>query len=152
LPQGDTSDHRERFVLKGKVAVVTGSVHGSGLGIACKLAAGGVDLTINGLDDPTAVEILREDISNTYGVRVAYSPIDVSEPYGSMALIDDATRIFGRVDILINSAGTQHDAANEFPIERWNALITRNVTAAFFTMRAALPQMFERGCARHHCR
>lgn len=135
-------------MLKGKVAVVTGSMHGVGLGIACRLAAGGVDLAINGLGDSTAAETLREDISNTYGIRVAFSPVDVSEPYGSTALIDDVTRMLGRVDILINNAGTQHGAAAEFAVEQWNATIARNLTAVFFTMRAALPQMLERHWGR----
>jgi 3-hydroxybutyrate dehydrogenase len=146
---GDSGDHRECFLLKGKVAVVTGSMHGAGLGIACRLAAGGVDLAINGLDDSSTAEILREDISNTYGIRVAFSPADVSKPHGSVALIDDVTRMLGRVDILINNAGTQHGTGTqEFPVEQWNATIARNLTAVFFTMRAALPQMLERHWGR----
>jgi 3-hydroxybutyrate dehydrogenase len=136
-------------VLKGKVAVVTRSTHGAGLGIACRLAAGGVDLAINGSDDSMAAEILREDISNTYGIRVAFSPADVSEPCGSEMLIDDVNHMLGRVDILINNVGVQHVAAeNEFPVEQWNSTIARNLTAVFFTTRAVLPQMFERDWGR----
>jgi 3-hydroxybutyrate dehydrogenase len=136
-------------VLKGKVAVVTESTHGAGLGIACRLAAGGFDLAINGTDDSSAAEMLREDISNTYGIRVAFSSADVSEPYGSVALIDDVTRLLGRVDILINNAGTRHVAAvHEFPVEQWNSAIASNLTAVFLTTRAVLPQMLERHWGR----
>lgn len=136
-------------MLKGKVAVVTESTHGAGLRIACRLAAGGADLAINGLGDSSAAEMLREDISNTYGIRAAFSPADVSEPYGSAALIDDATRMLGRVDILINNGGAQHVApVHEFPLEQWNATIASNLTAVFLTTRAVLPQMLERHWGR----
>jgi 3-hydroxybutyrate dehydrogenase len=108
-----------------------------------------VDLAINSLDDSMAAEMLRKDISDTYGIRVAFVPVDVSEPYGSVALIDDVTRMLGRVDILVNNAGTQHiAAADDFPVEQWNSTIARNLTAAFFTTRAVLPQMLERDWGR----
>lgn len=136
-------------MLKGKVAVVTRSTRGAGLRIACRLAAGGADLAINGSDDSTAAEILREDISNTYGIRVAFSSADVSEPSGSEMLINDVNHMLGRVDILINNVGIQPAAEeNEFPVEQWNSTIARNFTAVFFTARAVLPQMFERGWGR----
>lgn len=136
-------------MLKGKVAVVTRSTHGTGLGIACRLAAGGVDLAINGPDDSASAEMLREGLSRTYGIRVAFSPVDVSEPCGSAELIDDVTRMLGRVDILINNAGIQPvAAANEIPAQQWNSTIARNLTAVFFTTQAVLPQMLERDWGR----
>lgn len=136
-------------MLKGKVAVVTESTRGAGLRIACRLAAGGFDLAINGAGDPSAAEMLRKDLSNTYGIRAAFSPANVSESTGSAALIDDVTRMLGRVDILINNAAVQHvAAANEYPAEQWTSTIGRNLTAVFFTTRAVLPQMLERGWGR----
>jgi 3-hydroxybutyrate dehydrogenase len=136
-------------MLRGKVAVVTGSTYGAGLRIACKFAAGGADLGINGLDDLSAAEVLRQEISNTYGVRVAFSPANLSEPYGAARLINDVTRTLGRVDVLVNNAGMQHAApVHEFPVEQWDSTIAINLTAVFLTTRAVLPQMFERNWGR----
>jgi 3-hydroxybutyrate dehydrogenase len=136
-------------MLRRKVAVVTRSTSGAGLGIACKFAAAGADLAINGFDETTAAEILRQEISDTYGVRVVFCPADVSEPYGAARLIGDATNMLGRVDILVNYAGTRLDAAvHEFPTEQWHATIANNLTAVFLTTRAVLPQMFERNWGR----
>lgn len=133
----------------GKVAVVTGSTHGAGLRIACRLAAGGFDLAINGPGGPAAAEMLRTDISNTYGIRVAFSPADVCEPNGATMLIEDVTKALGRVDILVNNAGIPQEGADgEFVAEQWNATIERNLTAFFFTTRAVLPQMFQRDWGR----
>jgi 3-hydroxybutyrate dehydrogenase len=106
-------------------------------------------LAINGLGDTTAAEMLRQEISDIYGVRVAFSPADVSEPYGAARLIGDVTNVLGRVDILVNYAGTRLDAAvHEFPLEQWHATIANNLTAVFLTTRAVLPQMFERNWGR----
>jgi 3-hydroxybutyrate dehydrogenase len=143
------ADHQERFMLRRKVAVVTRSTCGTGLGIACKLAAAGADLGINGVDDATAAEILRQEISDTYGVRVAFSSADVSESYGATRLISDVTNVLGRVDVLVNYSGTHLDAAvHEFPVEQWHSTISNNLTAVFLTTRAVLPQMFERNWGR----
>lgn len=136
-------------MLRGKVAVVTRSTHGTGLGIACKFAAAGADLAINGVGDSTAAEILRQEISDTYGVQVAFSPADVSQPHGAVRLISDVTHALGRVDVLVNYTGMQFDAAvHEFPVEQWHSTIANNLTAVFLTTRAVLPQMFERNWGR----
>src|SRR5271169_3863857 len=136
-------------MLKEKVAVVTGSTSGIGLGIARALAAEGADLVINGFGEATAIEKLRQEIATTYGVRVAFSAADLSKPADAMELIEDATRKLGRVDVLVNNAGIQHVApVHEFPVERWHAVIAINLTAVFLTTRAVLPQMLTRDWGR----
>ncbi|HEY2000680.1 MAG TPA: 3-hydroxybutyrate dehydrogenase [Acidobacteriaceae bacterium] len=136
-------------MLKGKVAVVTGSTSGIGLGIARAFAAGGADLVINGFGEVAAIENLRQEIATTYGVRAAFSAADLSKPADATGLIEDATRQLGRVDVLVNNAGIQHVApVHEFPVERWDAVIAINLTAVFLTTRAALPQMLARDWGR----
>ena len=136
-------------MLKGKVAVVTGSTSGIGLGIARALAGAGADLMINGLGDAAATRELREEIAATCGVRVALSSADLSSQTEASGLIEEATRELGRVDVLVNNAGIQHVApVHEFPIERWNAVMAINLTAVFLTTRAVLPQMLARNWGR----
>ena len=136
-------------MLKGKVAVVTGSTSGIGLGIARALAAGGADLVINGFGEAAAIEKLRQEISAAYGIRVAFSAADLTKPTDATGLIEHATRELGRVDVLVNNAGIQHVApVHEFPIERWDAVIAINLTAVFLTTRAVLPQMLARDWGR----
>ena len=136
-------------MVKGKVAVVTGSTSGIGLGIARQLAAAGADLMINGFGEPAAVEALRKELATTHGVRVAYSGADLSDAAQATGLVESAVRELGSVDILVNNAGIQHVApVHEFPIERWNALVAINLTAVFLTTRAALPGMLGRKWGR----
>jgi 3-hydroxybutyrate dehydrogenase len=136
-------------MLKGKVAVVTGSTSGIGLGIARALAAGGADLVMNGFGEAAAIEKLRQEMATTYGVRAAFSAADLSKPAAATGLIEDATRKLGRVDVLVNNAGIQHVApVHEFPVERWDAVIAINLTAVFLTTRAVLPQMLARDWGR----
>ena len=136
-------------MLKGKVAVVTGSTSGIGLGIARKLAAGGADLMLNGFGEAAAIEKLRKEIAATHGVRVAFSGADLSKPAEATGLVEQATRELGRVDVLVNNAGIQHVApVHEFPIEKWDAIIAINLTAVFLAIRAALPQMLKRDWGR----
>jgi len=136
-------------MLKGKVAVVTGSTSGIGLGIARALAADGADLVINGFGEAGAIEKLRQEIATTHGVRVAFVAADPSRPPEATELIEDATRQLGRVDVLVNNAGIQHVApVHEFPIDRWDAVIAINLTAVFLTTRAVLPQMLARDWGR----
>jgi 3-hydroxybutyrate dehydrogenase len=136
-------------MLKGKVAVVTGSTSGIGLGIARTLAAAGADLVINGFGEAAGIEALRQEIAATHGVRVAFSAADLSKPADATGLIEHATRELGRVDVLVNNAGIQHVApVHEFPIDRWDAVIAINLTAVFLTTRAPLPQMLARNWGR----
>lgn len=136
-------------MLRGRVAVVTGSTSGTGLRIACKLAAAGADLAINDSENTAEAEILRQELSRTYGVHVVLSSADISKPFGAARLISDVTRALGRVDVLVNNTGIQHDAAvQEFPVEQWHSIIANNLTAVFLTTQAVLPQMFDRNWGR----
>ena len=134
---------------KGRVAVVTGSTSGIGLGIASMLAAEGVDIVLNGFGDPAEIEDLRKSLIETHGVRAIHIGADVSKPGEIKAMIDQATRELGAVDILVNNAGIQHTApVQEFPAERWDAIIAINLSSAFHAIQAALPGMLRSNWGR----
>jgi 3-hydroxybutyrate dehydrogenase len=136
-------------MLKGKAAVVTGSTSGIGLAIARALASDGADVMLNGFGDAAAIDALRKEVAKETGVRVAYDGADMSKPAEIARMIDNATRELGRVDILVNNAGIQHTAlVEEFPVERWDAIIAINLSATFHATRAALPQMKTRNWGR----
>lgn len=136
-------------MLRDRVAVVTGSTSGIGLGIAKALAAEGCSVMLNGLGDPGAIEKQRADLANTYEGRFLYNGADLARPQECASLIADAEARLGGVDILVNNAGIQHVAPIEgFPTERWDAILAVNLSAAFHTIRAALPQMRSRGWGR----
>jgi len=136
-------------MLKGKVALVTGSTSGIGLGIARALAGQGADLVLNGFGDKGEIERLRRGIADEFKVRAIYVPADVSKPDEIAAMIEKATADLGRIDVLVNNAGIQHVAPiQDFPPERWDAIIAINLSSAFHTIRAALPQMLERNWGR----
>jgi 3-hydroxybutyrate dehydrogenase len=135
--------------LTGKVAIVTGSTSGIGLGIASALAAQGADILLNGFGEAAAIEKLRQELAARHGGKVAYSGADMSKPAEIEGMVVQATRELGRVDILVNNAGIQFTApVLEFPVERWDAVIAINLSAAFHGIRAALPQMRERNWGR----
>ena len=135
--------------MKGKVAVVTGSTSGIGLGIARALGAAGADLVINGFGEAAAIEKLRKELASTYGVRVSFGAADLTKAADATALIENATRELGHVDVLVNNAGIQHvSPVHEFPLDKWDAVIAINLTAVFLTTRAALPQMLKRNWGR----
>jgi len=135
--------------MKGKVAIVTGSTSGIGLGVARALAAGGADILLNGFGDKAAIENLVSEMRNQYKNKVAYSAADMSKPGDVAGMVAQATRELGRVDILVNNAGIQHTApVEEFPVEKWDAVIAINLSAAFHAIRAALPQMKARNWGR----
>jgi 3-hydroxybutyrate dehydrogenase len=137
------------MALKGKTAIVTGSTSGIGLGIARALAVEGCALMLNGFGDKAAIEKLRGDLAREHGVKVAYSPADMSKPAEIRAMIAAAERELGACDILVNNAGIQYVAPiDEFPDDKWDAIIAINLSAAFHATKAALPGMKKRRWGR----
>jgi 3-hydroxybutyrate dehydrogenase len=135
--------------LKGKVALVTGSTSGIGLGIARALAGQGADLVINGFGDAAQIEQLRSGIAGEYGARARYSGADISQPDQVAAMVREAESELGRVDILVNNAGIQFTAKIEdFPNERWDAVIAINLSGVFHGIKAAIPGMKQRRWGR----
>ena len=125
-------------MLKGKTALVTGSTSGIGLGIALSLARQGANIVLNGFGD---VEGPKGQVA-ALGVKVAYHGADMSKATEIEDMMQFAAREFGQVDILVNNAGIQHVAlVEEFPVEKWDAIIAINLTSAFHTTRLALPAM-----------
>ncbi len=132
-------------MLKGKTALITGSTSGIGLGIAKALAAQGANIVLNGFGD---VEGPKAQIAEL-GVKVAYHGADMSKPAEIEAMVAYAAAQFGQVDILVNNAGIQHVARIEnFPVDRWDAIIAINMSSAFHATRAALPAMQAAGWGR----
>ncbi len=133
------------MVLKGKTALVTGSTSGIGLGIAKALARQGATLVLNGFGE---VEAAKREVA-ALGVRVGYHGADMSKPAEIEAMIGYAAAEFGGVDVLVVNAGIQHVAAVEdFPVDRWDAIIAINLSSAFHATRLALPAMKMRGWGR----
>ena len=132
-------------MLKNKTALVTGSTSGIGLGIAKALASQGANIMLNGFGD---VEGAKAEVA-ALGVQVGYHGADMSKPADIEAMMAAAAEQFGRVDILVNNAGIQYVAPIEqFPAERWDAIIAINLTSAFHTTRLALPAMQAAGWGR----
>ncbi|WP_085315027.1 3-hydroxybutyrate dehydrogenase [Derxia lacustris] len=135
--------------LKGKVALVTGSTSGIGLGIAHSLAAEGADIVFNGFGDPAAIEALRRETAEKFGVRTEFHGADISKPAEIAALVKHAQDKLGSLDIVVNNAGIQHVApVDEFPDEKWDAIIAINLSSNFHAIKAALPGMKARGWGR----
>jgi 3-hydroxybutyrate dehydrogenase len=129
-------------MLNGKTALVTGSTSGIGLGIARVFAAQGANVILNGFGDAKEIKVLRLSIATEYGVKVRYDGADLSKQAEIEAMMRDAIGEFGGVDILVNNAGIQYVApVDEFPVDKWNAIIAINLTASFHTVRLAPPQM-----------
>ncbi|MBN8926231.1 MAG: 3-hydroxybutyrate dehydrogenase [Rhodospirillales bacterium 69-11] len=135
--------------LNGKVALVTGSTSGIGLGIARALAGAGADLVLNGFGDAAEIERLRSGLETEFGIRARYSAADMSKPPAIAAMVAEAIEALGSVDILVNNAGIQHVATiEEFPEEKWDAIIAINLSAVFHASKAAIPGMKARGWGR----
>jgi 3-hydroxybutyrate dehydrogenase len=137
------------MMLSGKTAIVTGSTSGIGLGIAQELARAGANVMLNGFGDAAAIEETRSSLGRQHNVGVAYHPADMAQPDEIAAMIEDARDQFGNVDILINNAGIQHVApVDDFPIEKWNAILAINLSSAFHTIRVCVPGMKQRRWGR----
>lgn len=135
--------------MQGKVALVTGSTSGIGLGIAHRLANAGAHIMFNGFGDQAEINKTVSDVANRYGVQTSFYPADVSKPDDWAAMVAKAEADLGPVDILVNNAGIQFTAkAHEFPAEKWNAIIGINLSGAFWGVQATLPGMLERNWGR----
>ncbi len=128
--------------LEGKAAFITGSTSGIGLGIARALASDGAAVMLNGFGDPAQIEDLRSGIAVEFGVRAGYAPADMAQPAQIAAAVRQTADQLGSLDILVNNAGIQFTATIEdFPDERWDAVIAINLSAVFHGMKAAIPFM-----------
>ena len=135
--------------LAGRVAVVTGSTSGIGLGIARAFAAAGANVVLNGFGQPTDIEATRQQIASDFNVQSLFSPADMTKPAAIDAMIQSTADTFGRLDVLVNNAGIQHVAPiDEFPPEKWDAILAINLSSAFHTTRRALPIMRRGGWGR----
>lgn len=144
-----SSEATTRADLLGKTAIVTGSTSGIGLGIARALAARGVNVVLNGFGQRNEIDRIVAGLTGMYGVGVEYSPADMSKPLDINRMVELASARLGAVDILVNNAGIQHvEAVETFPVEKWNAIIGINLSAAFHATRAVIPGMRARGFGR----
>src|SRR5882724_3240635 len=131
--------------LEGRVALVTGSTSGIGLGVADAFAREGVDIMLNGFGDAELVARVKDQVQG-HGVRVGYSSADMSKPKQIAALVSDTAKQLGSLDILVNNAGIQYVAPiEEFPPDKWDALIAINLSSSFHAIRHALPLMKRKG-------
>ena len=136
-------------MLKGKTAIVTGSTSGIGLGIARALGGAGANLMLNGFGDAAQIETLRAGLAKEFGVKVAFNGADISKPAQIREMVETATQELGAVDILVNNAGIQHTSpVDEFPDDRWDAVIAINLSSNFHAIKAVLPQMKRRNWGR----
>jgi 3-hydroxybutyrate dehydrogenase len=137
------------MTLRSKAAVITGSTSGIGLAYARALGREGADVMINGFGKAEEIERERAAIEGEFGVRCVHSPADMTRPDEIAAMIQEAARTFGSVDILINNAGVQHVAPiDEFPLQKWDQIMAINLSSAFHAMRAAIPGMKAKGWGR----
>ncbi|MCD6034376.1 MAG: 3-hydroxybutyrate dehydrogenase [Rickettsiales bacterium] len=136
------------FSLRGKVAVVTGSTSGIGLGIAAKLVEAGADIVLNGFGDKAEIAAIQAELGR-HGNKVIYSDADMSKPADVRSMIAHAEKTLGRIDILVNNAGIQHvDAIEDFPESKWDAVLAINLSSAFHTIAASMPGMRKRNSGR----
>jgi 3-hydroxybutyrate dehydrogenase len=135
--------------LVGKVALITGSTSGIGLGVARALAAAGADIVLNGLGVASEIDRTREQIAAEFGVKATFSPADMTRPKSIAEMIAVTIAQAGRLDILVNNAGVQHVAPlDQFPVEKWDQILAINLSSAFHTSRLALPAMRLNGFGR----
>jgi 3-hydroxybutyrate dehydrogenase len=147
-PLGQSDIATPRF-LAGKIAIVTGSTSGIGLGIATGLARAGADVVLNGMGAAEDIEELRDGLAREHGVEVVFSNADISRPDQIAQMVAMAEEEFGAIDILVNNAGIQHvSPLEDFPVDKWDAIIAINLSGAFHTSRLAVPSMKRKGWGR----
>ncbi len=135
--------------MKGKCAIVTGSTSGIGAGIVRALAAQGCAVVLNGFGASASIEDERAAIEREYGVKVLYNPADMTDPVAVTAMITAAEKELGHVDIVVNNAGIQYTSPiEEFPADKWDALLAINLSAPFHVIKAVLPAMKSRQWGR----
>ena len=135
--------------LKNKRALVTGSTSGIGLGIAEELARNGCDVILNGFGEAAAIRLLEERLRGEYGVRAQHISADVVQASECRTLGERAREALGGVDILVNNAGIQHVAPiQDFPADRWDAILAINLSSAFHLTSYLLPEMLSNGYGR----
>ncbi|PWC86288.1 3-hydroxybutyrate dehydrogenase [Azospirillum sp. TSO5] len=135
--------------MQNRNAVVTGSTSGIGLATVRELAGRGCHVMVNGFGDRAEIDRTCAEIAERSGARIVYSGADLSRPEEARALMAEAADLLGPIDILVNNAGVQHVAAlHEFPDDKWDLLLAVNLSAAFHTIKAAVPAMRERGWGR----
>ena len=133
----------------GKTAIVTGSTSGIGLGIATALAGAGTNIVLNGFGAADEIDKIVGDLKRQHNVGVMYSSANIADPDEIEDMVDQTRAEFGGVDILVNNAGIQHVAPiEEFPVDKWNAIIAINLSGAFHTCRLAVPDMKKKGWGR----
>ncbi|MGD9885564.1 MAG: 3-hydroxybutyrate dehydrogenase [Reyranella sp.] len=136
-------------MLQGKTAIITGSTSGIGLGIAEAFARSGANIVLNGFGDAMQIEKIRADLAARTNARVVYSPADMSKPKAIEQMVRQTTDAFGAVDIMVNNAGIQHVAPiEEFPEEKWEAILAINLSSAFHATKLVLPNMRRKGWGR----
>jgi 3-hydroxybutyrate dehydrogenase len=136
-------------MLKNKTAIVTGSTSGIGQAMARALARAGANVMLNGLGDAQAIETNRAGMEKEFGARVLFHPADMTQPDQIADMVNTAHRSTGRVDIIVNNAGIQFvSPIDEFPVDKWNAIIAINLSAAFHMIRTSLPYMKQGGWGR----
>jgi 3-hydroxybutyrate dehydrogenase len=146
-PRSDMPSRSRELV--GKVAIVTGSTSGIGLGIAQVFAAAGINVMLNGFGDRSEIEHTRATLAETFDVKATYSAADMSKPADITAMVADTRKAFGQVDVLVNNAGIQHvEAIETFPPEKWDAIIAINLSSAFHATRAVVAEMKARKWGR----
>ncbi len=135
--------------LAGRVALVTGSTSGIGLGIARAFAEAGASIVLNGFGDAEEIRETMSGLAAEYGVKAIHSPADMSKPSAIAEMIDLTLDTYGRLDILVNNAGIQHvSPIEQFPVEKWDAVLAINLSSAFHTTRLALRAMRKQGWGR----
>ena len=136
-------------MLKGKAAVITGSTSGIGLAYAKRFAAEGCDVMINGFGDAEEIEAIRSGLARDHGVKAVYSGADLTKPAAIETMIQEAEAALGKIDVMIHNAGIQHtDPVEDFPPEKWDAIIAVHLSAGFHLVRLTLPAMRRRGWGR----
>ncbi len=135
--------------MTNKTALITGSTSGIGLGIARAFAAEGMNIVLNGFGDPKQIEQQRSSLAAEFDITVTHDPADMTRPDEIEQMMNASIEQFGRIDVLVNNAGIQHVAPiEEFPVEKWDAIIAINLVSAFHTIRHSLPGMRANGWGR----